>query len=352
MKRYIVLLLAGILALSLVGCGGSKSSAPAVKESAAVVKPIVLKFGTHLTEKHNLTINAVLPWMKRVTELTNGQVTFEHYPNSQMGKAADTYKLVASGALDIGYTLYMEDTLPLTDLPMLPNLYKDPAAATNAYWEVLNQPPFADYLIKANLKPIMAVVWEPYTIATVKTKPETMADFAKLKLRSSGGLHDQAAAALGITPISISASESLEALRKGTVDGYWGSTTSWLDYQFTQVLKYGVSNLPLNGWGGIFSMNLKVYNSLPDNVKKAIDTANKEMNASLGQYVKDYCTQAWTEAEKAGVEIYKVNDDVVKEVKVKLEPITKAWLDKQDAANYPATEVYKQFQQSYIKYSK
>lgn len=353
MKKFLVLLLVLSLALGLAGCGGgAENNESAAPEESTDAKPIVLKFGTHLTDKHNLTLNAVIPWMERVTELTNGQVTFEHYPNSQMGKAADTYELVTSGVLDCGYTLYMEDTLPLLDLPMLPNLYEDCAIGTSAYWDVLNQAPMSDKLTEAGLKPLMAVIWEPYTIATVKAKPETMADFAKLKLRSSGGLHDEAAAALGITPVSIPASESLEALEKGTVDGYWGSTTSWLDYQFTQVLTTAINNIPLNGWGGIFSMNINVYNELPDNVKKAIDQANEEMNAKLGPYVRDYCIQAWKDAEATGMTFYQVSDDVVNETKAKLEPITKAWLEEQDKAGYPATEVYNQFIEAYQKHAK
>ena len=341
MKKLVTILL--VLGLTIVSGAASSQTSP---------KPIVLKFGTHLTTNHNLTLNAVIPWMQKVTKLTNGQVTFEHYPNSQMGKAKDTFKLVQSGALDVGYTLYIQDTLPLMDLPSLPNLYKDVAIGTDAYWEVINKSPSIDYLTRLGLKPIMAIIWEPYAIATVTSKPQTMADFAKLKLRSSGGLHNQAAAALGITPVSISASESLEALRKHTVDGYWGSTTSWLDYQFVKVLKYGVTNLPLNGWGGIFAMNLKTYNGLPENVRKAIDTANQEMNAELGQYVKEYCAKAWSKAKEEGVELYPVSDDVVAEMKKRLAPITQAWLKEQDAAGYPATVVYNQFREAYEKHSK
>jgi TRAP-type C4-dicarboxylate transport system substrate-binding protein len=357
MKKLLALLLFTALLISLVGCGSSPSngtdpdSNSDSKPDSESAEPIVLKFGTHLTENHNLTVNAVKPWMDRVTELTDGQVTFEHYPNSQMGKASDTYKLVKNGTLDLGYTLYVQEVLPLMDLPMLPNLYEDPAIATAAYWEVMNQAPFVDYLADAGIKPIMAVVWEPYTIATVSSKPETIEDFEQLKLRSSGGLHNEATAAIGATPVSISASESLEALRKETVDGYWGSTTSWLDYQFDQVLKYGVTNLPLNGWGGIFSINKDVYDSLPENVQEAIDTANEEMNEQLGKYIKEICEQAWIDAADSGVELYEVSDDVVQEMQERLAPISQAWLDEQDAAGYPATEVYNQFLDAYEKHS-
>lgn len=308
---------------------------------------VTLRFGTHLTPKHNLTVNAVEPWMARVTELSEGQVQFQHFPNSQMGKAKDIYRLVGSGALDAGYTLYIQNSLPLMDIPMLPNLYEDVEAGTMAWWEVLNKPPMSDYLAKMNLKPIIPIIWSTYSISTVEGKPVSIEDFSKLKLRTSGGLHDQAAAALGIIPVAVSASESLEALRKGTVDGYWGSSTSLIDYQFVQVLENSVTNLPLNGWGGVFSINLDRFNALPEKAQKAIEQASEQMAHDLGSYVDQYTSGAWDRVSEAGVTLYQVDDDVIKQVAERLEPITAAWLAEQDAAGYPATEVYNQFREAY-----
>lgn len=352
MRKFMMLLFAAMFMI-LVACSGSDGEGTDDGSSSGADdgEEVVLKFGTHLTEDHNLTLNAVVPWMEKVEELTDGQVTFEHYPNSQLGAADDAYELVKSGTLDLGYTLYMEEILPLMDFPMLPDLYEDPEAGTAAYWAVLNQEPFKGELEKIGLKPIMAVAWEPYTIGTVDVKPEKVEDIAKLKLRSSGGLHDEATAALGATPVAISASESLEALRKNTVDGYWGSTTSWSDYQFTEVLQYGIKNLPLNGWGGVFTMNVDTYNSLPENVQEAIEIANEEMNESLGKFIKEYTSvEAWEIAEDEGMEIYEVSDDVVEEVKEILAPLTEKWLEEQDAAGYPATEIYEQFIEEYNNY--
>ena len=45
--------------------------------------------------------------------------------------------------------------------------------------------------------------------------------------------------------------------------------------------------------------------------------------------------------------LYEVDEEVVGQVAEKLEPITKAWLAEQDAAGYPATEVYNQFREAY-----
>lgn len=350
MKKILFLMVLSMVLL-MAACGSDNEGNSSNGDNGNSGEEIVLKFGTHLTEDHNLTLNAVIPWMERVEELTEGQVTFDHYPNSQMGAATDTFDLVQNGTLDAGYTLYMEDALPIMDFPMLPDLYTDPEAGTAAYWAVLNQEPFLTELENIGIKPIMAVAWEPYTIGTVDAKPETVADISKLLLRSSGGLHDEATAAIGATPVSISASESLEALRRGTVDGYWGSTTSWSDYQFTEVLQYGIRNLPLNGWGGVFSMNADTYNGLPDNVKEAIDTASEEVMADLSKFIKEYTSvEAWEIAEEAGMEIYEVSDEVVSEVEEILAPLTEQWLAEQEDAGYPIREIYDQFNEAYENY--
>lgn len=350
MKRITALVMA-LSIVMLAACNSSKQSSSAGGEGESGSKPIVLKFGTHLTDNHCLTTHAVNPWMEKVTELTDGQVTFEYYGNSQMGKAADALSLLNTGVLDCSYTLYMVNDVPVTDFMMLPGLYEDCDAATKAYWEVLNQEPFASLVEEQGVKPIMCVAWEPYTIATVDDKVTSYEDLSKLKLRSSGGLHDEAAAALGISPVTIGAAETLEALSKKTVDGCWGSTTSWTDYQFTQVLKYGITNLPLNGWAGMFCISLDTYNSLPENVQQAIDQACAEMNEELSHEIAEICEQGWVDAEEAGVECYEVGQAMCDRIEETLKPLTEKWLAEQDAAGYPATEIYNQFNEAYAKYA-
>lgn len=85
MKRITALVMA-LAIVMLAACNSSNPSGSAGAEGENSSEPIVLKFGTHLTDNHCLTTHAVNPWMEKVTELTDGQVTFEYYGNSQMGK--------------------------------------------------------------------------------------------------------------------------------------------------------------------------------------------------------------------------------------------------------------------------
>ena len=53
--------------------------------------------------------------MKKVTELTDGQVDFEFYPAEQLGKAADLLDLTSDGVTDIGFYIgsYYPSQMPI-----------------------------------------------------------------------------------------------------------------------------------------------------------------------------------------------------------------------------------------------
>src|SRR5699024_8565023 len=104
----------------------------------------------------------------------------------------------------------------------------------------------------------------------------------------------------------------------------------------------------LNGWGGVFSMNSDVYDSLPSDIQDIIDQASEEVNAELGTFIKEYTREeAWELAEEQGVETYDVSDEVVTEVEELLEPLSEEWLDEQEEAGYPVREIYDQFINEY-----
>jgi len=62
------------------------------------------------------------PWMDEVTRRTNGAVVFQHYPNQQLGKAADLLRLTQTGVVDIGYIApsYVSDKMPVSEVAQLP----------------------------------------------------------------------------------------------------------------------------------------------------------------------------------------------------------------------------------------
>lgn len=104
MKKLITLLLALAMVLSLAACGSKDNSnanndsqGNGVTPTAATYK---IKLGTTGNEEHQSTIAANF-FKEKVEELTNGAVTVEIYPNSQLGSEREMAEGVKLGTLEM-----------------------------------------------------------------------------------------------------------------------------------------------------------------------------------------------------------------------------------------------------------
>ena len=108
MKKLITLLLALAMVLSLAACGSKDTPHRTARIPPAATYKI--KLGTTGNEEHQSTIAANF-FKEKVEELTNGAVTVEIYPNSQLGSEREMAEGVKLGTLEM--TIVTTDgTLP------------------------------------------------------------------------------------------------------------------------------------------------------------------------------------------------------------------------------------------------
>ena len=172
-----------------------------------------LRVADSLPVDHYISGNLVEPWMKKVTELTDGEVTFEYYPAEQMGKAKDLLSLLQSGAIDIAYVgiSYTPDKLPLSSVGELPEAYDTSCQGSLAYWQLMKPGGllYEEEIAKQQVYPLMGAVLAPYQIMTGKKKKITdLASVKGLSIRATGDTKELAVARIGATPVSIPAPET------------------------------------------------------------------------------------------------------------------------------------------------
>jgi Bacterial extracellular solute-binding protein, family 7 len=87
---------------------------------------------------HYLVRLLLKPWMEDVTKRTNGAVTFNYFPNQQLGKAADLLRMTQAGVIDIGYIApsCASDKMPVSEVAQLPGMFETACEGTLAYWKV------------------------------------------------------------------------------------------------------------------------------------------------------------------------------------------------------------------------
>src|SRR5258707_15862976 len=75
-----------------------------------------LRLADSLPNGHVIHELVAKPFMELVTKATNRQVTFQHFPSEQLGKAKDLAQLTIAGVADLAYIVpsYSSDKYPLT----------------------------------------------------------------------------------------------------------------------------------------------------------------------------------------------------------------------------------------------
>lgn len=203
-----------------------------------------LRIADSLPVGHFFSESGTKFWMKRVTELTGGAVTFEYFPAEQLGKAKDLLSLTRSGVVDVGYVVpsYISERMPLSAVAELPGSFKTSCAGTLAYYDLAEH----GLLQKSEFEPngvriLFALVTPPYQLFTAKQKLEGVKSIDGLKLRTTGGAMDATVRWFHAIPVRMAAPDLYQSLSRGTVDGTLFPYASVISYDLVGLTKYATT---------------------------------------------------------------------------------------------------------------
>lgn len=325
---------AAVLALSLLV---STMSAQALE----------LKVADSFPGDHYLVRLMLKPWMDDVTKRTNGAVTFTHYPNQQIGKAADMLRLTQSGVVDIGYIgpSYVSDKMPLSEVAQLPDAFQTSCQGTLAYWKSAREGVLASREYAPNkIKLLMAVVLPPYQVWTAKAKVETIKDMQGLKLRTTGGAQDLTVRTLGAVPVRMAAPDAYESLSRGTMDGLLFPLDSVVAYGLDKLVKYATEGVSFGSFIVAYSINQSVWDRLPDDVKKAMNEASEAITPKACADVDKEQQVTQQKMKEQGIAFVPLPDATRAEMKDKLKGVAQEWAAGLDSRGKQASAALKEFE--------
>ena len=123
-----------------------------------------------------------------------------------------------------------------------------------------------------------------------KLPVRSLKELKGMELRTSGTGTD-VLKKIGAIPIGMPQSEAPEAIQKGIVKGNVSSMEILKDFNFASYLPYATeANLFVVSFAVV--MNKEKYNSLPEDVKKAIDSLAREQAEWTGAYVDEHVREA------------------------------------------------------------
>jgi TRAP-type C4-dicarboxylate transport system substrate-binding protein len=329
---------AGIAALILAG----SASASLAQEK------ITLRLADSLPAGHVIHEMVAKPFMELVTKATNGQVTFQHFPSEQLGKAKDMAQLTALGVMDLAYIVpsYSSDKFPLTAVAELPGIFDTECQGSLAFYKishnggVLETKEFGPN----QLRPLVTIALPAYQIQLANGRAiKSAKDLEGLKVRTTGGAMDLMMRSIGGIPVRMAAPEIYESLTRGTLDGMIFSYQSSVSYEFGKLLKSGTEGQNFGTAIFTYSIGENKFKSLPENVRKALVEAGEQTTREGCKRFEDGELAATEKIKSQGMKVINFGADDKKVFDAAFKSVAEDWVKDINKRGKPGTEVFKAF---------
>lgn len=349
-----IVVVISLFGMVLVGCGGTTTTTKAPETTTTTAeattttagKPVELKVAFFAPEA-TFPGKATMWFNEELQKATNGQVTVKWFPGGTLLTAQNMYDGVLEGVADIGVSCptYEPGRFPLLSINDLPGLYETGAQGSAAIYDVV----MANKDI-AELKDFHVVTiftMEPGRIMSIK-EYTTLASLKGEEIRSAGG--PKALEALGAVGVGMPQSEVAQALQTHVISGILTSRETLKDFKYAELCKY-VLDYPLTQVTFLAVMTHDKYNSLPDNVKKAIDDLGKPYSVKGGEIIDTTALEGleWGIANE-GVKVVTLSPEEKKNFDDALAPLVQNWLKDVAAKGLPAEDFHKQLTEAAAKY--
>ena len=333
MKKFLALILALIMGLSLVACGGSKTTetpadtkteAPAESGDAAVeFEEMTWKFACSATE-NTCWADMGRDFGQMVSDATGGAVTVEVYAADQLtaGNQTEGIQGAIDGTIELSAhsnIIYanFDQRLNVVSMPFLFDSYDDVDAKLTGEAGAAVGKVVEDLGLH-----LLGVGENGFRAITNSKKPiESLADMNGLKIRVAGcKVLNTAYGLWGANWSNANWSEVYTGLQTGTYDGQENPLPTADGASIQEVNKYCAN------WTGIydcifFTMNKELYDSLSPELQAIVDEAGAkaaENQRNLQRAGVQEVMDKWT---AAGVTITELSDEAVAEFKAATEPM-------------------------------
>ncbi len=265
-----------------------------------------------------LSYKTFVDFTERVKVLTNGRLEITPYPG---GTIVPTFE-----ALDA-----LQNNV-IQSMHMWPGYFsgKEPAFAAisdmiAAYSHPWQKEAWMYYKGGLDMLREMYKPYDAYTVgfmfwgieSMVSTKPiRNMEDFKGLKMRVPQGMTAMLMQKLGASVVVLPGGEVFSALDKGVINtSDWATISMNNRMGFYQVAKYtnypGFHSMPL----GDFTVNIKEWNKLPDDIKAILHTATREWCWDSIERISIDDSKVLTELKNQGVTVLAWSEEDLRQVR-------------------------------------
>jgi len=313
MKKFWQILMGFSLALAITVVFVYQNEAKAAP--ADPTQKITIRF-SHGYPVTYIRHKSALKWKELLEKESQGQVEVKIFPAGQLVKTTEEMNALMMGSVDMSATHGgpISSLVPLWDIFIMPFFWPNDGKNFEPAWKFKQSDIVKKIMIskveEKGLKFIgfNTVVGGSAEFSTTKRPVKKISDLKGLKMNTAAGwMRYEAVKALGASCITLPSTEIAQALAQGTIDGEFGTVTNVLASGYP--VKY-VHSWPswCNDTGAAFLMNMKKWNSLPEHIKKLIDSSVTPQ------------MQEWTNKEVIGEEVQAVNELRKRGIQVESDP--------------------------------
>lgn len=341
MKKFIALVLAVMMALTLVACG--KTEAPTADDGAAVVDDpaIELRYATHMSSTSDTGV-LLQGWLDEINAQSNGTITVTPYWQASLVAPNNSYSETVAGVTD------METVAPgfETDHFILENaltyLYcgqlncADQIAVAHELWE---QCP--DWQSEFEGVEVLGFGSAGSSFHILSTTPiKSLADLKGMDIRVMEQWAFDLMRDLGANPIKMPLSEMYEGLQKGVIDGVLLCKSHYLSENLTDYVSY-ITDLRITPAPCVWHyINADAYNKLSDNQKDILKTTAAKCETDLIDAFGQWDEKSEAAAAEKNIEIFSISDADLAVIQEIAQQNAKDKVAELDAAGYDGTGIY------------
>ncbi|NKB53425.1 MAG: C4-dicarboxylate ABC transporter [Rhizobiaceae bacterium] len=323
--------------------------------AGAMAQEVTLKMHQFLPPQANVPKLILDVWADKVEKASGNRIKVNHFPSMQLGgRPPELMDQAIDGVADIIWTVvgYTPGRFPRTEVFELPFMMSDAGAVSRAYWQMFDTH-MKDTEFK-DLKILGTWVHGPGLIHS-KTPIANMDDLAGVKVRGGSRMVNKLLTKLGATPVGMPVPAVPEGLSKGVISA---TTIPW---EVTTALKVPelvtnhteFSNKALYTLTFVLAMNKSKFDSLPDDLKKAIDdNSGEEFSVFAGTTQAEADGPARAKTADMGNNIITLSDAEVAKWREASQPIYDEWIADMKEKGIDGEALIQEAQSLIKKYSK
>ena len=315
MKKFLALILALVMSMSLIACGGNDAAEEAPADDGAatedVVEPITLRVAVQQNEDHE-TCKAVRRIAEKVEAETNGGLILDIYSDSVLGDYTAVFDEVRMGTIDMAVQSFSGEYDPAFEIGYLPYLFTNYEESKNVLSEGSNTYKMISDKCNENGLTFLGYFAEGFVQVGMVVPVDNMGDpnaektaLVRCPAIESGRL---AMDCQGFPTVTIPYADLYTAMQTGVCDGWLGGTAELNYVGFRDVIKYlYVVNQQMENNSGI--VNSDAFNALPAEYQTALVEAFREETAASFDRAADTDAANLQKLADYGIEIINLSQD-------------------------------------------